>query len=135
MTNVGLGIVVVVLFLIRDGYTVVQWGTGKKCKKNLIHKVEEFIHRVSCVADSSPTVQVACSGRILLFCASLCGWQAGLLSAQATVQLQDAPIGIAIDWLVPKHEDQARSTPGTPGPKPKINCLLNMFSQSCCPYN
>ena len=40
---------------------------------------------VCCVADSSLTVQVACSGSILLFGATLCWWQAS--STQATVQL------------------------------------------------
>lgn len=32
-----------------------------------MHEIEEFICQVSCIAHSSPTVQAACFGSILLF--------------------------------------------------------------------
>ena len=70
------------------------------------------IRRVSCVADSSPTVKTACCGSILLFGATRCGWKAlkrvSNRRRSAAAHLQDERIGIAIDQFLDVCKPTAR---------------------------
>ena len=101
------------------------------------------ISRVSCVADSSPTEQAACSGSLLLFDATRYGWQVLKRASNRSIArcahwYRNRPVTrlrqTGSPWVV--FESGGRRKRTGPGADRALNLRLTVYimvSQSCCP--